>query len=357
MSGYILLRQDSIPEKPNYNAALKAALAIFGEATDPDYARSLLPCAGYVQDAAFWAFVEREDDGFVLQISTGMVEQAEQLWAAACSDDVFLAGAGQRFASDAEQMAYQSLSWLIQHELHHIILNHFDLIDSFRIAETRNAPRFGLTRQSKVKPAPLIKLPAELRPHVPLCLELQADHDAAEIELGAYSSEDWKNLRHRVTAISAMMMLIEREDAKNGETGITHPKAATRIFQLLGHVTEMPLIPAQLHARQQGLPAIDPAHSPSKDEINAFGRQVTIPSFFDAVSLARVAGADSISIDLGEPEDFFRDIQIAKAADPSRFADLRTAGARQWAELVLKNEELKTYQNLPTGLDEETPIS
>ncbi|MFV1494298.1 hypothetical protein VWX97_19985 [Phaeobacter sp. JH18-32] len=319
--------------------------------------RPVIPQLKLSEDESFWAFVEREYDGFVLQISTEVVEQTEQLWVAGLSDDVFIAGAGQRFASDVEQMTHLSLSWLIQHELHHIILNHFDLIDGFRISETRNAPRFGLTRKSKIRPAPLITLPPELRPHAPLCLELQADHDAAEMVLGAYSSDDWANLRHRVTAISAMMMLIEREDAKNGETGITHPKAATRIFQLLGHVTEMPLIPAQLQARQQGLTAVDPAHFPSKDEINAFGRQVTIPNFFDAVSLARVAGANSISEDLGEPEDFFRDIQIAKAADPSRFADLSTTGARQWAELVFKNEELKTYQNLPTGLDEETPIS
>lgn len=321
------------------------------------YELSMVPRLEALEDSAFWALIKRADDGLVLQISTGLVEQTGHLWAAAYSDVAFTAGAGQRFASNTEQMAHLSLSWLIQHELHHIILNHFDLIDGFRISETRNAPRFGLARKSKIEPAPPITLPPELRLHAPLCLELQADHDATEMELGAYSSNNWANLRHRVTAISAMMMLIEREDARNGETGITHPKAATRIFQLLGHVTEMPLMPAQLQARQQSFKAVDPAHFPSKDEISAFGRQVTIPCFFDAVSLAHVAGANRISEDLGEPEDFFRDIQIAKTAAPNRFVDLKSTGARQWAELVLKNEELKAYQNLPTGLDEETPIS
>ncbi|UWR57092.1 hypothetical protein [Phaeobacter inhibens] len=310
-----------------------------------------------VEDGTFWAFVEPEGDGFVLQISTGLAKQTEQLWTVAYTDDVFLSGVGHPVGADAEQMAHLSLTWLIQHELHHIILNHFDLVGRFRISETRNAPRFDLTRQSKIKPAPLVILPPELRPHAPLCLELQADHDAAEMVLGAYSSDDWVNLRHRVTAISAMMMLIEREDARNGETGITHPKAATRIFQLLGHVTEMPLISAQVQARLKGFTAVDPADFPPDAEIKAFGRQVTLPSFFDAVALARIAGADSIRDDLGEPEDFFRDIQVAKAADPSRFADLKTAGAKQWAELVLKNEDLKHFQNLPTGLDATEPTS
>ncbi|WP_298261299.1 hypothetical protein [uncultured Litoreibacter sp.] len=64
--------------------------------------------------------------------------------------------------------------------------------------------------------------------------------------IDAYSSDEWEYLRVQTAAISAVMMLIEREDAKNNYEHLSHPKAATRIFQLLGHVIEMPMIQAKI---------------------------------------------------------------------------------------------------------------
>jgi hypothetical protein len=167
-----------------------------------------------------------------------------------------------------------------------------------------------------------------------LCLELQADHEATDLVLGQFSTENRDDLRERVLAISGMMMLIELEDAKNNVEGRTHPKAATRIFQLLGHLAEIPLIQAQV--------SHDVSLIPNEKELQSFAHEVTIPCFFDATQFAQAAGATSIVHNLGSPEDFFKDLEIIKLGDQSRYSDLKTQGAQEWAKLWPCNEALKT---------------
>lgn len=293
---------------------------------------------------AFYAGVTRSGAQHIIQISEGLVERIEALWADAIRDETFAAGIGVPFSSEPEQMAYNSLVWLFLHEFQHIELNHFDLLGDFQISETPNTPAFGIARRADRQLGPMLKLPADMRAATPQCLELQADHDAADLLLEAYSTEGWEDLRCKITAISGMMMLIERADAKYNEESLTHPKAATRIFQLLGHVTEMPLIRAQVKAKQTGAKAVDPDDIPSADEIQAFGRAVTLPCFFDAVNLARVVEADTIRADLGDPADFFQDIATAKLAASDQLSQLKTSGAREWAKLVSINDRLKPLQ-------------
>mgnify|MGYP006914250814 CR=1 FL=1 len=215
-----------------------------------------------------------------------------------------------------------SLMWLFLHEKSHIDLGHFELTDIF-----------GIAQRASVQSYQFEVIPQELQLLTPLCLEMQADHEATDMMLGTYSPDNSDSLRERVLAISGMMMLIEREDTKNGAEGRTHPKAATRIFQLLGHLSEMPLIKAQLNK--------DSSLIPDEKELQAFAHEVTIPCFFDAIRLAQTAGAMSIANDLGSPEDFFRDLEIAKLGDPSRYAELKTQGAQEWAKLWPCNEALK----------------
>lgn len=320
------------------DAAFEAALLHYEEIMGQQPVAT--PRVRWIDTPEFWASVERDGDGYLLQVTTGLVDKTAQLWADAYADEGFQAGAGQPVASDAAQMTHISLIWLMLHELHHIDLNHFDLTGGFHIAETRNAPCYSVAQRAALQPDPMMGLPPDLRIAAPLCLELQADHDAAEMLLEAYSPQEWESLRHRAMAVSAMMMLIEREDTKHGDKGKTHPKAATRIFQLLGHVAELPLIPAQVQARLKGADQIDPDDLPPEAEQQAYGRQVTIPCFFDAVNLARIADADTIRHDLGEAQAFFSDIEVAKSADPDRFATLSTQGAQEWARLALSNRPI-----------------
>ena len=95
----------------------------------------------------------------------------------------------------------------------------------------------------------------------------------------------------------------------------------------------MPLVEGQLNQ--------DASFIPTEDELRAFAHEVSIPCFFDAIQLAQAAGAASIADDLGSPEDFFTDLEIAKLGDPSSYGDLKTQGAQEWAKLWPCNEALK----------------
>jgi len=253
--------------------------------------------------------------GFNYEVSVGVYETMSDLLAKTSLQQAY-------DTCELRRMSHKSCVWLTLHELAHIELGHFAVVDSF-----------GIAQRAFVTPEPISVLPLELRPYALHCLELQADHDATEMFLGSYSSDGWDALVERVMAISGMMVLIEREDAKNGAEGRTHPKAAARIFQLLGHLSEMPLIEAQLNG--------DMALLPSEEELQSFAREVTIPCLFDAMYLAEVAGAETIADDLGRPEDFFKDLELAKLGDPSRYSDLKTQGAQEWAKFRECNEALK----------------
>lgn len=288
-------------------------------------------------DTEFWALAELEGDGFIIRIGGGVLPALTSLWTDAFNDSNFLTGVRLTFDADKADAIDVSLVWLMFHEMQHFELGHFDIVGRSFLSETEHGKRFALSARGTQKPNLLNGLDDAIKPMIEPCLELQADHNAAELVLDAYSTAEWPSLRARITAIAAMMMLIEREDSKLVQEHSSHPKAATRIFQLLGHVMEMPLIPAQRKAIMQGADTVDPADIPSDEEQSAFNRAVVIPAFFDVVSLASIAGADSIRIDLGEVATFFGDVQIAKLGDVSAFGDLQTVGARQWAELVEVN--------------------
>ncbi|WP_424830907.1 hypothetical protein [Ruegeria sp.] len=291
------------------------------------------PCDVWIEAHEFWAVVEAKGDGYLLSVTTGLVEKVIQLWAETLPLEDLPIVSKKPLAPEAIQMTQISLVWLMLHEFHHIDMHHFDLTGEFAISETRNAPTFGVSRRASLTPNPLDAIPPNLRELVPFCLELQADHDAAEMLLENYSDEEWNSLRLRAMAASAMMMLIEREDEKHGPLNKTHPKASTRIFQLLGHLAEMPLIAAQTHQ--------DSSLIPDAEELEAFSREVTIPCFFDAIRMAQITGATSIASDLGDPANFFKDLEIAKLGDPSQYDELETQGAQEWAKLWPCNEALK----------------
>ncbi|MEP1964452.1 hypothetical protein [Tateyamaria sp.] len=106
----------------------------------------------------------------------------------------------------------------------------------------------------------------------------------------------------------------------------THPKAATRIFQLLGHVNDMWSIGALLND-----------DLPDAERIQAFSKEVILPSYFDAIELAKSAEVTNLIHDLGDPEIFFADIAHTKLG---RWDQLQTVGGKEWAELKDANEQI-----------------
>lgn len=311
--------------------ALDTALAQYAETMGEAF--PIVPILNVVDDPEFWAMARMDGDIFRIQVSTGTAGGTAKLWASAFDDDGFVASFGQAVSTDAEAMTHISLVWLMLHEMHHFQMGHF------ASQSTPNLPMTGSNKECG-----LIKRTAKHSQSSPsahaassLIFEMQADHDATEMLLDAYSPDEWLSLRARIAAISAMMMLIERADSSNHPDGATHPKAATRIFQLLGHLTDMPILSAHADGDTISGRPLDAGHQAPKEEREHFAAQVVVPAFFDATALAKTATAQSIEKGLGSAPEFFRDVQIAKLTGETQADDLITTGARQWADLVELN--------------------
>lgn len=306
--------------------ALDRALRHIAEVMEEPYALEVR--LSVEDDAAFWAVAESDGDGLHLTISAGVIDRLDDLWSAAFQDDGLLVNDGKRITDDIEFMTQVSLVFLLLHEMAHSDLDHFRFTGG-GIAEAGALRARGLLSRAPQEVAPVDDLGYENRSAAERCLELQADHEAIEFLLEGYSNKQWDVLRVRTAAVMAVMVLIEREDEATGSDGATHPKAATRIFQLLGHLANLWSVPAQIKAQELGLSEVREEDLPLDTEIEAYQSTVIIPAFADAAALARAAKANSVAGDLGDPADFFADIGTVQAGAAGSESVLRTAGAKE----------------------------
>jgi len=311
--------------------ALETALSQYAETMGEAF--PITPILDVVADPELWAMAELDDDIFCIQVSTEMADSTAKLWISAFDDEGFVASFGQTVGTDAENMTHISLVWLMLHEMHHFQMGHFD-----------SRPKSNLPMIGSNKEHGLVKRTAKhSRTHPSACaassliFEMQADHDATEMLLDAYSPDEWLSLRVRVAAISAVIMLIECADSSNQSHGATHPKVATRIFQLLGHVVDMPMISTLSELNQRLADQANTEKLLVTEERERFVIKVVLPAFFDAVSLARIANARSVAEDLGNITDFFNDVAAVKLEHCAVPNELTTVGAQQWAELATKS--------------------
>jgi len=314
--------------------ALKTALVQIEEVLGQE--PPVTPSLSVVDDAEFWAVAELVDDGLHLRISTGTAERIHALWTAALRDTSVLGD--DPITDDAEFLTRVSLMWLILHEIAHGELGHFAFMGDSGISET-DAPRsLGLvSRVSKTSDAAIAGFDGFERLHAEHCLELQADHEAGEYILDAWSTDEWDSLRVRSACIMAVMILIEKADADNEVVAPSHPKAATRIFQLLGHLATLWMVPAQIKAQEEGLTEIRPEDLPSGEVIQAYQTDVILPAFADAAKLAGVLNAKSVLSDLSEPDNFFADISTAQLGSAEAESAFRTVGGKEWFRLESLN--------------------
>lgn len=316
------------------HAALTTALKQVEELMGQPFSKP--PKLTVIEHPDFWALAELRGSEFRIRVSTGVVTAISGLWADALTNKTLCNDDGIQITADIGHLTHVSLVWLLLHEMEHLSLGHFAFTGKMCLTETAQARDFSLVSRADTKPS----FPNSIDPNlIEQCLELQADHDAMEMLLDSYSPDEWDELRVRAACISVVMVLIERADSKQGIVHSSHPKAATRIFQLLGHISEMWSHPARAISLQSGV-ALNPDHLPSDSEKKAFVHEVIRPAFFDAVKIAQTAKADSIRADLGDQESFFQDVLIAKVSDPATFGTLKTVGAKEWAKLVLINEKI-----------------
>jgi hypothetical protein len=290
---------------------------------------------------------EDGEDGIRVVISSGVVDRLTDAWNAAMeysgqsSDPHFLN------VGDVDEAIERSMHWLMLHELHHFQMGHFKLKGGMGLVETSQSVAYSLASRSESDTPSLIEaLPPEERKPAERCLELQADHDTIDMMLDGYSNTNWPELRFLAACNFMIMILIEQEEqiAKSNLTR-THPKAATRIFQLLGHLASMYLIPAKIKAQEKGLARIDPNDLPPDEEIAAFQTEVVYPAFADAALIAKANSADAIVRELGDFTDLIADIGALQI--PSDNVALKTEGAIEYAELEALNFKLMQMLDLP----------
>ncbi len=243
-----------------------------------------------------------------------------------------------------------SVDWLIQHEINHFAIGHFHLLETQQIAETSPTRSFDLLQRASNVPPLLDGFTEEERRLAPLCLELQTDHDATEFILGAYGGDAHEVLRERAIAIVVVMFLIERHEQDCAQR--THPLPSTRLFMLLAHLVEMPVLPATFRAVQEGLTELPADRLPDPDEMEAYREKVVSKIFVTSQLIAEAIDLPKLWDQVGGADVFFEDINrilIDNATEEDAFS---TEGAKEWARLKPLNDRLL---KILAGLREKHP--
>ncbi|MBF9044972.1 hypothetical protein HKCCE4037_16640 [Rhodobacterales bacterium HKCCE4037] len=303
-----------------------------------------------LEDIAFYAAVFPEGDGILIEATTGVVDAIALTWHTALGISADLPeGTGIDLLGGPQHPVDMALRWLMQHELNHYAIGHFSLTDGAGLLEAGSRTVFGAVARLDLRGSPLHALSPQERRLAPLCLELQTDHDATEIVLGAYSSENWVLFRYYATCILSVILLIEREERNAGNSGETHPWAATRMFMLLGHLAELPMIPAYFRAASEGLESIPSEYLPDDKEMEGYNIEVVSRVFASGQILADAAGLSDLWTEMGSLQSLLADIDRAVREGARDATAFGTRGARQWADLKPLNDRLLSVIK-PIGL-------
>ena len=165
--------------------------------------------------------------GITIEASLAVVARIEEAWAATLNLSNALPSVSRiALLGDRDHVVDIALRWLMQHELNHVAVGHFKLSAGAGIIEGGGLTQFALATQKQRQASPLDRLNPADRKLAPLCLELQADHDATEIVLGAYFNENHELFRYYAICIALVIFVIERIDREQGNQETSHPKAS-----------------------------------------------------------------------------------------------------------------------------------
>lgn len=295
-----------------------------------------------IEDNTFWAVGYPVGDGLQLDVTTGALDRIQAVWSKALALSDTLPPEQQiALLGHPDHALEMSLSWLLQHELNHHAIGHFAYLDGMGLAEGNSPYGLGVVQRTgkQRKPKPHGLTERELA-DVHMCLELQTDHDAIDIMLGAYSSENWPLFRYYATCILVVMFIIEAEERRLDEPLRHHPLAATRLFQLIGHLVELPTIPAIKRAYDEKLDHLPAEYLPTADELVAYRSEVVAPVMAASQIIAEACGIPDAWNDVGSAEDMFADLDAIILDQASTPSDFKTKGAKQWAELKSINTDL-----------------
>lgn len=290
---------------------------------------------------AFLALVRPSKTGTIIETTTTVVARIEEAWAATLELSNALPSESQiAMLGDHDHVVDIALRWLMQHELNHVAVGHFKLSAGAGIVEGGGLTQFALATQKQRAASPLDQLDPADQKLAPLCLELQADHDATEIVLGAYFNENHALFRYYAICVALVIFVIERIDREQGNQGISHPKASTRLFMLLAYLVELPYIPAYKRAAREGLEQMPEKYLPDDAEVQQYSKAVVGPVFAACEIIAEAVELPNILEELGGTEAFFADIQKVVLGGHGDIAEFETECAKQWAALKPLNDRL-----------------
>lgn len=305
---------------------------------------SAFPCPVNIDvfdDQDFWAFAYVAAPGLNIDCATGVLWRVADVWDRALLLSETLPSSQQiKLLGHRDHAVETSIHWLIQHELNHLSIGHFDLINGAGIAEGRSPQGFGVASRSGAATKPMDFLDPSEQSQAHLCLELQTDHDATEIVLGAYSVENVSLYRYYATCVLVIILIIEAQERQSHRVDRSHPHAATRLFMLIAHLVEMPTIPAIKRAHAEGLNELPASYLPSANELVAYRRDVVRPVMSASQVLAEAIGIPDAWAAVGTAETFFEDIDAVLLRQARYPEDFQTYAAKQWAFLKSTNDKI-----------------
>lgn len=286
--------------------------------------------------------------GSSIELASGTIFAIDKLWLSA-SSRVGSAVAGQtaeaqKTAGRHGTLADLSLEWLVLHEMMHGQLGHLPLLGVARLVEIdHNA---NATKNASVRRELRQHLSKDELPKLRRCLELQADDEATDVMFGPFPEADWQKLRLKSAAIVAVMALIERENARRGSPGRTHPRASTRFFLLVAKLFQYWLYDGAHLEREGDVSRVRTPTSPDPALLRRYSDAVLGPAIEDAIALAEAAGAESLIADLTRRDLFLSDIFNAQYGPDLCEETFYTDAAKEWAELLPINEKIMVMTGL-----------
>lgn len=284
--------------------------------------------------------VSSSGDLHSLLISKGVVSEIDRIWDLLWGTPVLTTGEGfeqpnlygQKIIG-FEDLADLSLTWLLLHEIMHSEMGHLAFAPEAHLVEV------GLPAVEFERDIPAGLGQADF-PLIDKCLEMQADSEATDVFLGPYDKNNWSDLRIQAVCIFLVMALIERENVRLGNQGLTHPRAGTRFITLFGHLFQMWLYPNATLDRSSGDTVIKTPKLPDAEEFHEYAHAVLTPLVSDASYVAGFCEAYSFLEEIGGKGALFRDIFTAQYGEELTDASFLTDAAKEWLLLRSVNEKM-----------------
>lgn len=273
----------------------------------------------------FRATVAPHGESHAITISRGVIEALIELWTNASKNPALLLVDGEKSYDQPSGLIHGSLIWLIHHELAHIEMRHLSLTGGAGLTEIGATDPLGLVGHTPVRPAPLDGLSPADQSALRKTMELQADHEAIDMVIGRYAEIDPITIRTAASCAFAVAALIEVHDCVARGERISHPRAATRFFQIAGHIFQLPAIQDAFSDAQK--PVLGGGVLP------AYLETTFKPIMNDAIVLATYAGADQFIDDTSNRQGLIADIEAAFMGEAT-IEDAHTEGLKEYLSLV-----------------------